>query len=204
MNAYRALVSDFAGLRDVKEAAGKLAALQQSASLKAALRNEREEVWEQLKLEQEIAPDIDSFADNSAPDRTALGIEIRQQMGALSDRAKNSKNERKRLISSRAFRGIFVETIEHGQRELEARHFEKAEAYFDLMRQVTEDPWPALLLADTHATGGNRKLAIKDLREAVRRGLKDRTVIESDANLNNLKNDPDFAKLVAGLEGKQA
>jgi hypothetical protein len=53
-----------------------------------------------------------------------------------------------------------------------------------------------------HAASGNRKLAIKDLQEAVRRGLKDWAVIESDPQLQGLKSDPDFQKLVVGMEGK--
>jgi len=202
LTAYRALVSDFGGLRDAKDAAQKLTALQQSPALKAALKNEREQVSEQLKLEQEISQKIASVADNSVADMTELRLEVRQQMGALNDQAKHSKNEEKRLISGRVFSGVFVSAMEDGQQQLAGRHFEKAEAYFDLMRQVSDDPWPLLLLADTHAAAGNRKLAIKDLQEAVRRGLKDRAVIESDPQLQGLKNEPEFQKLVAGLEGK--
>jgi dienelactone hydrolase len=202
LTADRALISDFGGLRDVKEAAQKLTALQQSPALKAALKFEREQMSEQLKLEQEISQKIASAVDNSVTDVTALRLEVRQQMGALNDQAKHSKNEQKRLISGRAFSGIFVGAMEDGQQQLAARHFEKAEAYFDLMRQVSDDPWPVLLLADTHAAAGNRKLAIKDLQEAVRRGLKDRTVIESDSQLQGLKSEPEFQKLMAGLEGK--
>jgi dienelactone hydrolase len=202
LSAYRALISDFGGLRDVKEATQKLTALQRSPALKAALKSEREQVSDQLKLEQEISQKIASVADNSVADVTALRLDVRQQMGALNDQAKHSKNEQKRLISGRAFSGILVGTMEDGQQQLAARHFEKAEAYFDLMRQVSDDPWPVLLLADTHAAAGNRKLAIKDLQEAVRRGLKDRAVIESDLQLQSLKSESDFQKLVAGLEGK--
>lgn len=202
LSAYRAFISDFGGLRDVKEAAQKLTALQQSPALKAALKIEREQMSEQLKLEQEISQKIASIADNSVADVTALRLEVRQQMGALNDQAKHSKNEKKRLISGRAFSGIFVGAMEDGQQQLAARHFEKAEAYFDLMREVSDDPWPVLLLADTHAVAGNRKLAIKDLQEAVRRGLKDRAVIELDPQLQGLKSEPEFQKLVAGLEGK--
>jgi len=202
LGAYRALVSDFTGLRDVKEAADKLTALQQSPALKAALKSEREQISEQYKLEQEISPKIAAVADNSADDSPALRLEVRQQMGALSDQARHSKNDQKRLISSRAFSGIFVGAMEDGQQQLAARHFEKAEAYFDLMRQVSDDPWPILLLADTHAAAGNRKLAIKDLQEAVRQGLTDRTVIDSDPHLQSLKGEPEFQKLLAGLEGK--
>ena len=202
LTAYRALISDFGGLRDVKEATQKLTALQQSPALKAALKSEREQMSDQLKLEQEISQKIASVADDSVADVTALRLDVRQQMGALNDQAKHSKNELKRLISGRVFSGVFVSAMEDGQQQLAARHFEKAEAYFDLMRQVSDDPWPVLLLADTHAAAGNRKLAIKDLQEAVRRGLKDRAVIESDSQLQGLKSEPDFQKLVAGLEGK--
>ena len=70
------------------------------------------------------------------------------------------------------------------------------------MRQVSDDPWPVLLLADTHAVAGNRRLAIKDLQEAVRRGLKDREVVESDPQLQSLKSEPEFQKLLMGMEGK--
>jgi hypothetical protein len=202
LSAYRALISDFGGLRDVKDAAEKLTALQQSPALKAALKSERAQMSEQLKLEQEISQKIASVTDNSVADITALRLEVRQQLAALNDQAKHSKNEEKRLISGRVFSGVFVGAMEDGQQQLAARHFEKAEAYFDLMRQVSDDPWPVLLLADTHAAAGNRKLAIKDLQEAVRRGLKDRAVIESDPQLQGLKSEPDFQKLLAGLEGK--
>jgi dienelactone hydrolase len=202
LTSYRALISDFGGLRDVKDAAQKVTALQQSPALKAALKSEREQMSEQLKLEQEISQKIASVANNSVADITALRLDIRQQMGALNDQAKHSKNEQKRLISGRVFSGILVGAMEDGQQQLAARHFEKAEAYFDLMREVSDDPWPVLLLADMHAAAGNRKLAIKDLQEAVRRGLKERAVIESDPRLQSLKSEPEFQKLVAGLEGK--
>jgi hypothetical protein len=202
LSAYRALISDFGGLRDVKAATQKLTALQQSPALKVALKSERDQMSEQLKLEQEISQKIASVADNSVADVTALRIDVRQQMGALQDQAKHSKNEQKRLISGRAYSGTFVGAMEDGQQQLAARHFEKAEAYFDLMRQVSDDPWPVLSLADMHAAAGNRKLAIKDLQEAVRRGLKDWAVIESDPQLQGLKSDPDFQKLVVGMEGK--
>ena len=202
LSAYRALVSDFAGLRDTKDPAARLAALQQSPALKAALKTEREQISEQRRIENEISPNIDAVANNAAADTPALRVEVRQQMGALSDQAKRSKNETKRLISSRAFSGVFVQTMEQGQQELSLRHFEKAEAYFDLMRQVSDDPWPALMLAETHAVWGNRKLAIKDLQEAVRRGIKDRAILESDPQLQGLKSEPEYQKLLAGMESK--
>lgn len=95
-----------------------------------------------------------------------------------------------------------VEGMENGQQELEARHFDKAESCFDLMRQISDDPWPILLLAETHLAKGSKKQAIKDLREAVRRGLKDPEVLESDTRLQALTADPEFQKLIAEMTAK--
>ena len=68
------------------------------------------------------------------------------------------------------------------------------------MSKVSDDPWPVLLLADTYASQGKKKEAIRDLKEAVRRGLKDADAIESDDRLQVLKTDPEFQKLVQSLK----
>lgn len=201
-NAYRSLTSDFSGLRDVTAATAKLATLKQSPALKAALTSEMEQIADQSRVEAEISPLIDAYAEGSSPDAAALRLEIHQRIGGLRDQAAHSKDEKTRLISSRTFEGIWAQAIESGQRELEQRHFEKAETYFDLMKQVTDRPWPALLLAETHATAGNKKLAIRDVHEAVKRGLKDAEVLQSDPRLQGLKEDPEFQKLLASLKAK--
>ena len=201
-NAYRSIVSDFAGLKDVSKPTAKLAALKDSPALKSALKAERDQILEQQSIERSISPKLSAYLDGSDPDMNSLRIDILQALGGLKDQAAHSKNETKRLIASRASNSLFVEAIESGQQELEARHFEKAESCFQLMSQATNDPWPVLLLAETHASSGNKKLAIKDLQEAVRRGLKDAEVIESDQKLEGLKTEPDFQKLRAGLRNK--
>ncbi len=71
------------------------------------------------------------------------------------------------------------------------------------MSKVSDNPWPLLLLADTHASQGNKKEAIRVLKEAVRRGLKDADVIESDDRLQVLKTDPEFQKIVQALKANR-
>ena len=197
---YRSLVSDFAGLRNVSEYENKLAALKKSAALKAALKNERAEMSDQAALENEVSSKMQAYVNGTADDSVTLGNDILQAMRRLADDAEHAKNETKRLIARRAFDELWVAGVENGQQELESRHFEKADACFDLMSKVRDDPWPVLLLAETHTAAGNRKLAIKDLREAVRRGLNDAAAIESNERLQTLKSDPDFQKLMAELK----
>ncbi|HYM78678.1 MAG TPA: hypothetical protein VE377_22095 [Candidatus Dormibacteraeota bacterium] len=202
LNAYRSLVADFTGLKDVKEPAEKLAALKTSPDLKAALKSEQEQIASQIALEREISPKLQAYVDGSAQDLDTLRIDIVQAMAGLKDQATRSKSEAKRLIFRRALDGLWVEGIETGQQELQARHFEKAEYCFLLLKQVSDDPWPVLLLAETHAAAGNKKQAIKDLQEAIKRGLKDPEAIESDGQLQGLKTEPEFQRLLAGMKGR--
>jgi len=199
-DAYRSLVSDFAGFKDVTEYEKKLTLLQKSAALKAALNSEQEQIVDQSRLEGEISPKLQAYIDGTADDPFALGDAILQAMRRLQDESEHSKNDVRRVVAKRALDGLWIEGIETGEQELESRHFEKAEGCFQLMSRVRDDPWPAFLLAETHAAAGNRKQAIKDLREAVRRGLTDADGIESDSRLQVLKSDPDFQRLIDGMK----
>ena len=200
--AYEYTVSDFAGIRDVSSASGKVAALKQSPAVKRALKAEQEQISEQLRIEREISPKLRTYESGDVPDPNALRVEILRAMNGLKDQAAHAKREEERLVLQRAFQDMMVEGIENGQQEFQAKHFEKAESSFDLMRQISDEPWPALLLAETRAAMGNKKQALKDLRDAVRRGLKDAEVLESDKQLQVLNTEPDFQKLLVELKAK--
>ena len=199
LSAYRSLVSDFGGLKDVAEYERKLAALKRSADLKTALKKEQEQIAEQDSLEAEIRPKLQVFATGSLEDPFALHRQLLQDLRQLKDEATRAKSEVKHLVAMRAFRGMWAEGIETGQQEFLARHFDTAEEYFQLMSSVSEDPWPLLLLAETRTAQGNKKQAIKDLREAIRRGLKSAETIEKDSNLRALSSDPEFQKILREL-----
>jgi dienelactone hydrolase len=199
LDAYRSLVSDFAGLKDVTSFEKKLTALKNSPELKAALKSEQDQIADQSTLEAEVSTKMRAYVSGTADDLIMLSNDILQSMRRLHHEAERSKSETGRLVSQRAFDGLWVQGIESGQQELASRHFEKAEACFTLMGKVRPDPWPLLLLADTHAVAGNKKRAVQDLQEAVRHGLTDARVIESDERLQVLRENPDFQKLVAEL-----
>jgi hypothetical protein len=68
------------------------------------------------------------------------------------------------------------------------------------MGEIDDDPWPALLLAETRTAMGNKKQALKDLHEAIRRGLRNPEILEEDPNLRTLNADPEFKKLIIELK----
>jgi dienelactone hydrolase len=199
LRAYRLLVSDFNGLKDVTQSVNRLASLKRSTDLKQALDREQTEVREQFTLEREVSPKLREFTDGTAPDPNALRLAIVQSMSGLKNRAAHARDDRKRLIYARAFDDLRVQAMENGQQELEQRHFLKAEACFELVAEISDDSWPFLLLAQTHASRDNNQLAVRDLREAVRRGFRDPDLLETDPRLQVLKSDRGFQELLAEL-----
>src|SRR5260370_4733791 len=125
-------------------------------------------------------------------------------MAALKTQAAHAQSEKKsegkRLVAVRAFNQLWAQGIETGQAQLEKKRFAQAEYYFELMGDISPgEPWPALLLAETAAARGDKKHAIKDLREAIKRGMTNPDAIEKDTTLESLRSDPAFQPLVEEL-----
>lgn len=204
--AYRSLASDFSGLKDVSQYQAKLAALKSSPELKQALKKEQESIEQQRAIVREVSSKLSQVAEANSDAQIALRTEIVDGMTGLRNKASHARNEETRLISQRAFDQLWVQGIEAGQAELEIkRHFAQAEFYFQLMSSVTPNqPWPVLLLAETSALRGDKKRALKELHEAVKRGLKHPESIDEDANLQSLRSEPEFLQIVAELKARSA
>jgi hypothetical protein len=199
LSANRCLVSDFAGLKDVRVYEKRLADLKSSAQLKAALKAEHEQIEEQEFVEAEIGNRLYALTSGNSDATAGLRSQIIVSMQELKNQSTHAKTEARRRLATRAFSGAWAEGIEAGQQQLVEKHFEQAEAYFQIMASVADRPGPMILLAETHAAQGNRKQAMKDLREAIRRGLNSADAIEKDSNLQFLRGDPDFQKLITEL-----
>jgi predicted Zn-dependent protease len=201
LNAYRALASDFRGLKPVAQYEEKLAALKKSSALKTALNKERDEVEEQHSLTAPTSMLLGKFADAAFDDRLSLRRDIMDAFENLQSQAKRANTENRRNLYQRCFNDLWAQGIEAGQSQFVDHHFDVALSYFQLMADVSpQEPWPALLSAEAHTSAGNKKEAVKSLREALRRGLKNPEAIEKDRNLEALRTDPDYQKLVAGMK----
>ena len=200
LSAYRTLVSDFSGLENVAEFEHKLTALKQSSALQKALKQEQRQIADQASLTADLSSKLAAFDESPTDQRLGLRADLLDGVRQLKSQSEHSKPEQ-RLILVRAFNDLWVQGIEAGQAQLERKHFDSAASYFQLMSEITPDePWPMLLLADTHASNGNQKQAIKDLREAIRRGFKNANFLEQDPNLEALRKDPDFLHIIAELK----
>jgi dienelactone hydrolase len=203
--AYRVLSIDFRGLRDVKEYESKRIALKQSPALKQALKREQDAINDQRTTEEEISTKIAAFAEATSDERLSLRSTIQDGMNRISSQAAHAKTDDRRLVYQRAFNSLWAQGIEAGQSRLEARDFFRAESCFRLMSEVRpDDAWPYLLLAETNLGAGDRRGAIKNIREAVKRGLSNSLILKEDKKLAALQTDPEFQQIVTELDSQKA
>lgn len=199
-SARRSLVSDFDGLKDVSPDEQKLTVLKASPALRVAFKREQEQIAAQAEVSGRTSSKLGGLADAESDEkRSKTSAEIAEEMRLLRYRGAHFKPEVSRLVFLRAYRDLWAQGIEAGQAEFESRHFERAELYFRLMCEIDDDPWPALLLAETRVAMGRTKQAMKDLRETVKRGLRNPSVLEDDPNLRALDADPEFKNLIVDL-----
>jgi len=205
LGAYRSLVSDFDGLKDVGPYQAKLSALKHSTELKQAEKKEQQAIGQQLAATQELSSKLAQLGEVDLEAQVALRTTIADGMTALQTKAEHARDPETRLVLLRAFAALWAQGIEAGQRELKVeKRSSTAEVYFQLLSSVTPDqPWPVLLLAETHALQGDKKRALKDLREAIKRGLKRPESIEEDANLQTLHSEAEFQQMVAELKARR-
>jgi dienelactone hydrolase len=200
LEAYQSLASDFNGLKNVSQYEEKLASLKKSPELKQALKNEQDEIAEQQSTTEDVASRIANVGDADFDQQPDIRREIVDRMTALKSQADHAKSEEKRLVLLRAFHQLWAQGIETGQARMENKLFAKADYYFRLMGDIApSEPWPALLLAEVDTARGDKKHAIKDLREAVKRGLKNPDAIDKDTNLEALRSEAEFQQIVAEL-----
>jgi len=203
LNAERSLVSDFSGLRDTGDEANRLARLKASAEFRAALRKEDEQISQQAALTEEVAGELQQLGQADLDQRLALRTDIRNRMADLKSRADHAKTESQRLVLLRALSSLWVNGIESGQAHLRQKAWPKAMEYFQLISDISpNEPWPCLLMAETSTAMGDKKQAIKYLREAVRRGLKNPDVLEKDDALKALREEPEYRELLQQISGK--
>ncbi len=204
-DAYRAMASDFKGLKDVTASAAKLAAMKNSSELKQALKKQQDAIDRQNALMQPISSSLARVGDADLPEQMSLRSTITDGMRDLTQKADHAKSEEDRAIFLRAFKGLWVQTIEAGQAQLQnGKNLALAEFYFQLISDVSPDEaWPRLLLAETSAARGDKKRAIKELREAVKRGLKNPATLEKDTHLQALGDDLEYQQIVAELKAKR-
>jgi dienelactone hydrolase len=197
--ALRSLAVDFKGLEDVGQYEKQFATLRSSKALKKARHQEDQALEKQRSLTSDTAAQIGEFGAMPANVQSQVKQQILATLLDLRRQAKSKSSDH--LVFVRALNQLWIQGIEDGQEEFRNHEYPRAAAYFELMAAAAPDQaWPMILLAETRVREGDKKAALKALEEAVKRGLKNPRALTQDPELTPLATDPDFQRIVQGLE----
>lgn len=193
--ALRSLVFDFKGLEDVSRFESQLATLKRSKLLKKAAQEENKAIERQGSLTASTSSDLSEIGSAGPQQVSMLKERIISAFSDLRRQAKSSSRDH--LVYVRATNQLLLEGIEGGQEQFRLGEFDRAAVYFELMADVAPDQSsPMLLLAETRVRTGDKKAALKALKEAVKRGVKSQETLTRDPEFAPLLSDPEFQRIV--------
>ena len=216
--------SDFKGLRDVAEVERRAAELKDTKEVKQAIKQEDEQEREQqtrvkelYKLKaalrgqderQELAPErLSDFGDQpakSSDERRQAYADLQKNLAALKKRSDAPPGSAERVVARRVINQFFVYLSEEASILQQRKQYAAAAESLSLATLIAPDN-PRLLynLACAYALNRDRRNALDALRRAVAKGFKDAAAIESDKDLEGLRDDPAYKQIVEELKNSK-
>ena len=196
---YRQAAETFDGLGDVAGFRERAAALEKEKAVREGAKLERREFDEQMRLSADISSGLEELGRNSTNGVDARN-EIERRIAELRGRVKDEKNLRELRVAQRALAGIFIEAIEAGNTQSDAKNYSLARNYFELAVDASPDSaWALSLLAVARAEDGDRKGTFEALRRA-REKSKDVPAfcawLKDEPALAKFRDAPEFRALV--------
>jgi dienelactone hydrolase len=219
---YAGIAADFKGLRDVAEIEKKALLLKDSKAVKQAINKEREQEIEQRSRTSELfglrarlttqAAKTALVGANAQPYDPTADSETRQQIvsdlkGRLSDLRRKSEAKEsspERALARRVLNDFTIGSFEQSMTLIRNKRYDLAAANLATDAEVMPDNWRVLYnLACAYALGGDKRRAIEALNNAVRKGFSSSSELESNRQLDSIRNEAGFKKIIAELEKKQ-
>jgi len=196
---YASITRDFRGLRDVADVRKRLSELEKDDRVRSLFASEE-------KREKAERSAIDRLTAKLDTIRTAQEPPVLPRLLAeleISDWKKRagSASRDEALAARRVLEWLFVRASLFLPQELLARRdFSRAILALSVSTEIKpQSPQAWYNRACAEARAGHRKKALEELRVAVEKGFRDRKWIESDADLEPLREDEQFRQIVESL-----
>lgn len=201
--AFESLTADFHGLRDTTEAEGKLSALGASKEVRAALKNEAEQLSRQQRLVSELF-DLAEKRRGELEVRTQAIADFRGLVEGLRVKAKAESDSGERRVARRTLNQVTAHFYEAAAnlRQQRARPSEVVAALEVAAEIAINSSQVFYELAVAHALNSDKKRALAALRKAFELGFKDATALEREPALEALRGDAEYKRLVEEYNGQ--
>jgi len=218
---YESLVRDFKGMRDVAELEKRLADLKDSKEVKQALKQEKDQIDKQETKERELQalkraalgragpgsadspPDSSvNRAAESSEDRAAALADLKRMIASLRKKAEESSPDQ--IVWRRVLQGFLVECFETASGLQMARNYALAAANLQIAAEVRPESRGIFYnLACDYSRLKDKTRAIAALKKAVENGYADLHSLETDPDLEPIRGEPEFQRILGDLRNKK-
>lgn len=195
--AFESLAADFRDLRDTAEADGRAVALGASKEVKAALRDEAEQLGRQQRLVAELFELAEKRRGEFEVKVQAAG-DFRAIVEGLRVKAKAEADSGERRVARRTLNQVTAHFYEAAAnlRQQRARPPEVVAALEIASEVAPRSPQLFYELAVAHAANSDKKRSLAALRKAFELGFKDTAALEREPALEPLRGEAEYKRLV--------
>jgi hypothetical protein len=200
--AYDAIAKAFKGLIEVSEYEKKAAELKETRVVKEEIRQLELEAAKQERELKNLLTLKAAIKEAAAP-AVAL-MDLRRALADLQKRSDEKADSSERRIARRTINAFFVNSFELANGFIQAKKYDDAITNLELASAIRPDHAGLhYRLACLYAIKGQKKRAIESLKKSLEKGFKDIGELQNNRELDGLREDAEFKKLLVGLQDKK-
>jgi predicted esterase len=200
--AYTALVEDFRGLRETAQFESKSAQLKETAEVRKAIKEDREQIKRQQGMESQLRAYQEQRRDMGT--RVQAAADFQRTLGEIRKKARGTEDSFERRVARRTLHGVFAFYFETAMSIIQRRKdYSLAVFNLEAASEIAENnPSVMYELATAYALNGEKKRALEALRRAIEKGFTDAARISSSEALAPLRKEPEYRKILESIKPK--
>ena len=209
---YLDLAQSFKGLRDVAQVETKVNQLRDSSELKAAIREDQNQIRKQRELESQLysliaagGASTEQSAITSESVKSEEGFDSRNRLQALLSELRNHskapEDSTRRRVARRVLDGLFIGLIEEGISLLQTKkNYPESIKRLKLASEVNPDRSATFFyLAWAYAANGDKKKSLQFLNKAIEKGFADAAMIAANKAFDLIRNEQEYQQIIERL-----
>ena len=203
--AYSEIAIEYKGLRDVSEFEKKAAALKDSKPVKQAVAKERDQENEQARRSNELF-DLKAKALRTNGDPSTQQpflIDLKRIVSDLKRKSEAKESSPERALAQRVLSQYTISSFEQSMLLIQTKKYDLATANLAIDAEVMPDsPRVWYYLGCAYSLNGDKRRALDALTKAVQRGFSNVQELERNPQLDAIRGEAGFKKIVESLKQK--
>lgn len=209
VSAYESGEHLFNGMVDVSEFKNKALQLKSSKEFKQFQKEEKKRNKKESEFIRLFFQVTAKLKNTISPELPRLEVILRElkirYLQKEADKTGKGADKYDAALAQRLLTDLRVKVSQEGSVYLQKGDFHRAAIFFEIaLRAGNEHPNLIYNLACVYSIARNKKKALNYLQQAVKKGFKDLELIKKDKDLDYIRNEKEFKKIIQEMKENQA